>query len=81
MSSHALTLELSPQEFSERKAAIAAMGIAVPPGDAGELSHSGVTVGFSYNGTDMLAITVLKKPLFFPKLRVETQILAWFQEA
>ena len=46
-------------------------------GDAGQISHSGVTVNYAYDGA-ALKLDVLKKPFFLSEGMIESQINGWF---
>ncbi len=55
-------------------------GVAVPQGNAGSLTHEGVTVKCDYNGSDTLTVRVVDKPCWVSEGYVEGKIRGWFAE-
>jgi hypothetical protein len=74
-----LTFPLSPSQYQSRVSELAAQGIPIT-GNSGEVEYKGVTVGYSYNGTDTLVVTIEKKPWYDPESTVESAITGWFTE-
>lgn len=53
---------VTPEVFNCMKKKLLANGIHVPPGKKGELSGSGVTADYDWDGESKLTVTITKKP-------------------
>jgi len=57
-----MVIELSPEEFARKQAALQVKyPQAVADGNEGTISSSDVTLGYFYDGTGSLRVTVLQK--------------------
>ncbi|HEY0759709.1 MAG TPA: hypothetical protein VGD59_10685 [Acidisarcina sp.] len=64
-----MIISLTPQEFQVKLEALRAKNPKlVENGNAGMLSNSDVTLGYSYDGASSLRVTVLQKHSFRAKL-------------
>ena len=73
-----MIIKLSPEQFAAKLAAVGKLTGQNLSGPSGDISHSGVTVSYRYDGGGSLVIDVVKKPFFVSEAYVEQQITAWF---
>lgn len=79
MAARTLSFSLSPAEFAHcRQELIDQQHIEMPEGNAGELTSSGVTVSYRYDGEEKLNITILEKPMLVPESAIVGRIREWF---
>ena len=81
MSARTLTFSLTPAEFAKcRQELIDQQHIEMPEGNAGEVSASGVTVAYSYDGCSTLTVQIVHKPMLIPESAIESRIQRWFEQ-
>ena len=80
MSQPSITIPLTPAEYAARRQELAARGAALPEGNSGTLTHEGVALACTYNGSDTLTITVIHRAFVISESFVESKIREWFAE-
>jgi len=74
-----MTIKLTPDQFAGKLSAVGKLAGQPLFGFSGSISHSGVTVAYSYDSVaGALVLNVTKKPFFVTEAYVEQQITAWF---
>ena len=73
-----MIIKLNPAQFAAKLAVVGKLVGQPLTSPGGDISHSGVTVSYSYDGAGSLVIDVVKKPFFVTEAYVEQQITAWF---
>jgi hypothetical protein len=73
-----MQITLTPQQFTDAVERLEKNYGITATTPSGALSHSGVTVSYSYDGTGSLSVEVLDKPFYVTEHYVEGQIAGWF---
>lgn len=74
-----MTFTLTREQFEQKKQELAISQGIVVIGDSSTLSHSGVTVMYSYNQpTSTLTIAITSRPFLISRAAVESRIRQWF---
>lgn len=73
----AIVVTMSREQFAAAAARLQRQAGVDITGDTGQLSHSGVTLNYAYDGA-ALTLEVLKKPFFLSEGIIESQISGWF---
>ncbi len=72
--------DITPDRFECMKQNLQDNGIYVPPGKSGELSGSGITANFEWDGKLKLTITVTEKPFLASCGTITGEIRQFAQE-
>lgn len=82
MAARTLTFSLTPTEFEHcRQELIDQQHIEMPKSNAGEVSASGVTVAYDYDGQSTLSIHIVHKPMLVPESAIVSRIQHWFDQS
>jgi hypothetical protein len=69
------TYPLTPQQFDALRTRLLQLGITLPDGTDGVLAHSGIELGYHYDGVN-LTLKILKKP-FIPTSMIWERVDKW----
>lgn len=73
-----MTLPMPPETFAQTRERLAELGVTVPPEDAGQVSHRGVVVNYSY-ASGKLTLELVRKPWIVSEADIKKKLQEWFK--
>ena len=70
------TYPLTQQQFDSLRTRLLQQGVTLPDGADGVLAHSGIELGYHYDG-GKLTLKILKKPFIAPTSMIWDQVTKW----
>jgi len=70
---------LTTEQFNALRTRLLGMGISIPNGSDGEISHSGLTLKYSYSGS-ALTLTISNKPWIVSERMIWDKVDQWLAD-